>query len=539
MNAHAIARQPLNLLLSSWRAVARSWARPAPALEPYHQPEAPLRHALRKFAVVALIILIGMIYGFLIAIFPAFLYLYLALPIGLLALFVIWALPETDNAPTGAIRWLFFAIVATVSLWPNYLAIVVPPLPWVTFMRLWSIPLTLLLVISLSISTRFRTEMSEWFTTSREILVMMIIFVFLGAVTLPLTQTPFGSFNRYLISQFEWTSVFFAACFVFRKPGSVLLWAKIFCGCAIFLAVSSVIEYRNNQVPWANHIPPFLKIESELVQDILRGGVRSATGRYRVQSIFATSLNFAEFLALSTPFTLHFLIHTKRAIVRWGLLAYIPFLFWIILLTDSRLGMVGFFASILGYGFLWSYKRWRDDKTSIVVATVVYGYPAIVALFLALSLVWRRLEVMVWGGGPQQASNDARELQWIWGMRGFKEWPIGYGNGEAARVVGWTNQAGELSLDSYYLTILLDYGLIGFIAYFGMFAVAGWKSFTTGMKSKDQEIDLLLPMSIMIGVFILIKSVLSQDDNHTLMFMALGAVVALYHRFRIENGTQN
>ena len=79
------------------------WARPAPALAPYHQPEAPLRHAMRKGAVLALIILIGMIYGLLVAIFPLFLYLYLLVPVGILALIVIWALPENDNVPAKAI----------------------------------------------------------------------------------------------------------------------------------------------------------------------------------------------------------------------------------------------------------------------------------------------------------------------------------------------------------------------------------------------------------------------------------------------------
>jgi hypothetical protein len=506
------------------------WARPAPAFASYHQPVAPLRRAVKKTAAISLIILIGMIYGLLISIFPIFLYLYLAVPVGILILLVIWALPENENIPVKAINWLFFAILTTSCLWPNYIAIAIPGLPWITFMRLWSIPMTLLFVISLSMSPRFRREVSEWFTTSSPILWMMLTFVALSFLTIPMSSRPFGAFNRVLINQFELTTVFFVACYLFRKPGQVTKWARLFCGFAIFLALFSVVEYVNGQVPWANHIPSFFKIQSDLVEAILQGGARSATGQYRVQSIFTTSLNFAEFLALSTPFVLHFIMTAKRQVVQGALILYIPFSFWVIFKTDSRLGMIGFFASILIYALLWGIKRWRRDSHGLIAPALVLAYPVIVAAFFALTLIWRRLEVMVWGGGPQQASNDSRVFQWVGAMREFKEWPFGSGLGEAGELVGYYDQAGRLSLDSYYITILLDYGLIGFIAFYGMFIFAIVKAIKLGLETKDEETELLIPLGIMLTVFVIIKGVLSQEDNHTLVFIALGATIALYHR---------
>jgi hypothetical protein len=512
------------------RYLATLWTRPAPALAPYHQPVAPLRRAIKKTAAISLIILIGMIYGLLIAIFPLFLYLYLAVPVGILVLLVIWALPENENIPVKAINWLFFAMLATVCLWPNYIAIAIPGMPWITFMRLWSIPMTFLFIISLSMSPRFRREVGEWFETSPSILWMMLTFVALNFLTLPMSSHPFGAFNRVLINQFEMTMVFFVACYCFRKAGRVMQWAQIFCCFAIFLALFSVVEYINGQVPWANHIPSFFEIQSDLVEAILQGGARSATGQYRVQSIFTTSLNFAEFLALATPFMLHFIVTAKRQLIQGALVVYIPFSFWVIFKTDSRLGMIGFFASILIYALLWGIKRWRRDSHGLIAPALVLAYPVIVAAFFALTLIWRRLEVMVWGGGPQQASNDARALQWVGAVREFKQWPFGSGLGEAGELVGYFDQAGRLSLDSYYITILLDYGLIGFIAFYGMFIVAIMKAIRLGLETDDEETELLIPLGIMLTVFVVIKGVLSQEDNHTLVFMALGAAVALYHR---------
>lgn len=516
------------------RYLVSLWTRPAPALAPYHQPIAPLRRVIKKTAVISLIILIGMIYGLLISVFQIFLYLYLAVPVGILMLLVIWALPENENIPIKAINWLFFAIVATVCLWPNYIAIAIPGLPWITFMRLWSIPMTLLFVISLSMSPPFRRDVGEWFATSPWILRLLLVFIALNVLTLPLSSRPFGSFNRVIINQFEWTMVFFVACYLFRKQDKVMQWARLFCGFAVFLALFSVVEYVNGRVPWANHIPSFFKIQSELVEAILIGGARSATGQYRVQSIFSTSLNFAEFLALSTPFVLHFMMTAKRQILQSALIIYVPFSFWVILKTDSRLGMIGFFASILIYALLWGVKRWRRDSHGLVAPALVLTYPVIVAAFFALTLIWRRLQVMVWGGGPQQASNDARAIQWASAVREFKEWPFGSGLGEAGELVGYFDQAGRLSLDSYYITILLDFGLIGFIAFYGMFVIAIVKAIKVGLETDDQETEMLIPLGIMITVFVIIKGVLSQEDNHTLMFIALGAVVALCHRATVK-----
>jgi hypothetical protein len=51
------------------------------------------------------------------------------------------------------------------------------------------------------------------------------------------------------------------------------------------------------------------------------------------------------------------------------------------------------------------------------------------------------------------------------------------------------------------------------------------------------ESGLLIPISVMLLDFIVIKSVFSQQDNHPLVFMALGMLAALL--WRIRNSTQS
>lgn len=48
---------------------------------------------------------------------------------------------------------------------------------------------------------------------------------------------------------------------------------------------------------------------------------------------------------------------------------------------------------------------------------------------------------------------------------------------------------------------------------------------------------LLIPLTIALANFVVIKTILSQLDNHPLVFAMLGASVALIHRARQEEAS--
>jgi O-antigen ligase len=146
-----------------------------------------------------------------------------------------------------------------------------------------------------------------------------------------------------------------------------------------------------------------------------------------------------------------------------------------------------------------------------------------------------RLRARVWGTGAQQASTDSRIDQWNMAIPKIIKNPIGYGWARGARTLGFTNGDGVLTIDSYYLNILLEVGILGFILYYGMFGRAIWTGAKTVVQSpQSREIDLLIPLSVSLAGFIVVKSVFSQEANHPLVFMMLAAVVALAYRAKIE-----
>jgi len=94
-----------------------------------------------------------------------------------------------------------------------------------------------------------------------------------------------------------------------------------------------------------------------------------------------------------------------------------------------------------------------------------------------------------------------------------------------------------LTIDTYYLTVALEYGVLGFILYFGafLFAVGGATRYVLApFDRRNREAGFLLPAGICLINFVVIKSVFAQQDNHPLVFMVLGMALALTYRIRKE-----
>src|ERR1700748_1026945 len=120
--------------LTIWpRRFARPREAPAVALAPYHSLR---RNWLRKITGLTCLMLFCLIYGFFFSVFAPAYFVLFAAPPAILMLLVIWALPDLDWAPTRQLEWAFYATFIALIVWPNYLAIALPGLPWITLVRL-------------------------------------------------------------------------------------------------------------------------------------------------------------------------------------------------------------------------------------------------------------------------------------------------------------------------------------------------------------------------------------------------------------------
>lgn len=471
-------------------------------------------------------------YGFIFAITAPHWIVPLATPLAVMGLMAVWALPDLKTAPTSSMAGFMLAFLICLFAWPNYLAIALPGLPWVTLLRLTGIPMALLLLTCASVSKDFRTQLMETANAIPLIWRFLVVFVIIQFVTIAFSKNIPFSIQKFIVFQTNWTAIFVVSCYAFLKRGRIEFYVLTIVLLAAFVSGIGLWELHLRRLPWLGHIPSFLKIDD--AESLLASSIRRATGMYRVKSTSTTPLGLAEFLALAAPFALHLMVGRYNLFIRAIGAASVLLFTYVIKLTDARLGMAGLFVGGLTYLLGWSVARWLKEKGSLIKAAIVFAYPAFFCMAVAATFFVGKLRKSIWGTGATKASNNARQAQIDRGIPIVLEQPWGHGPGQGGRALGYYSFS-FLTIDNYYLAIALEYGIIGFILYYGMILLAIWnggKYYALHSDLRDREQALLLPITASLCTFFVIKAVFSNQDNHPLMFMMMGMVVALVYRIK-------
>lgn len=513
------------------RQYAQTLRRPAPVLPPYTPQRAGFAHALARVSAMSVVGFLCIVYGMAFGLFGQGLAVLFLVPIGILALLVIWALPDTNRPPVGLMGRLFFIATGAAVLWPNYLAIALPGLPWITVQRLVDIPMALVLLICLSISKTFRSKLATTLKAAPWVSWLMLTFFGFEVLSVIVSIGPIFSLDHFITAQISWTAMFVISAYVVRRKGAMTKWSRLLWACGLIIASIAFAEIRVRHPLWAGHIPSFLQINDPMVQSILEGAVRGT--KYRAVATFDTALALGEFLALSLTFIVHETMTTKNVTVRIAGALSIPYILASELSSGSRSGIVGSTIALALYALLWLLRR-RAGKGDIVKPVLIAFYPLGAVLFGAATFVVPALRVRMWNGGSSGYSDMARMDQVHLGIPRILHRPWGYGMAQAAQALQYYTPSGFLSIDSYYLSLFLEYGILGALVYIAMFACgaveAGWLAIQG--DDPDEETSFLVPVAISLVVFLVIKSVFAQIDNHALFFSVLGMVPALAWRHK-------
>lgn len=495
-----------------------------PVLPSYEQTRWLNRH--RKLVLSILFVAI-FFYSALFVLIGRFFLIQFVIPLVIMAAMIIWALPEREKIPDKLMCHFFVAFMIAQLIWPNYLALSISTLPWITAARLFGVPMLLLFFICLSQSTAFKQHLKAVLGASPILVKLMYATIGIAVFSVAVSTSVSSSANQLIIALINWFAVFFVGVVYFSRPGHIERFAWILWFAALFWCVMGFWEWRNSQVPWAPHIPSFLKIEDETVQRVLTGSARSATGIYRVQGKFTTSLGLAELLALITPFVIHFMLEGRTKVIQLAAAVTLPMMLWTIIATDSRLGMVGFLLSFMFYMLIWGARRWRRYSDSLMGPAVTLAYPVIFMAFVGATFTIGRLRNMVWGGGAQAASDAARQTQIDLGLQDLLVRPWGYGMGRAASAIGFTSPTGIVTIDNYFLSIALDFGVIGFFVFYAIWLIAIFRGGRIGVEETDYTRMWMIPAVLSLTNFFVIKTVFSQQEGHSVPFAILAMVVAM------------
>jgi hypothetical protein len=503
-------------------------ATPAAALPSYRQEPSPLRRLIVKTIFYVCIIFMGLFYGLSIVLLPPVLLLYVSFPILLLLALLLWAMPDESRGPVALISLGLFGFNVALFLWPDYVAVQIPGFAWISFRRLWSWFLGGVLLLCLAMSSEIRHKLRDRIDVTRPFWIMAGLYFLWHWLTIPMSGAASRSVNISINQFFIWAIPLIAAVYLFDNQKTVRRWEILVLFAGLVNCIIAVLEVENGQLLWAGHIPSFLRIQDETLQRILEGAVRD--GHYRATSVFTVSLCLAEFLSVLAPFALRRAFATNRLgpIVFW--LAFDVMLWGAILLTHSRLGIIGWLVSHAVFLLLWGWKRWTTKARDLIGPAISFAFPFGATALLISMFVVPAVRVRTLGGGSTGFSDMARQDQFEKFWPKLLHNPLGYGSGQSGVVLDYHLPGGLITVDSYFITTGIDYGLVGLTCFFGMFMYTFYLMGQTYLTSESKEAELALPIACAIAVLFIIRLVLSQSDTEPLIFVVIGMAIAVHER---------
>ena len=132
-----------------------------------------------------------------------------------------------------------------------------------------------------------------------------------------------------------------------------------------------------------------------------------------------------------------------------------------------------------------------------------------------------RVHNIVLGGSAQVGSTDARYDQWVAAIPFIESNPItGHGFALGGYVI-------NSSIDSYVTSLFVETGVPGFVFFAGLLLVSIWYGVRTYLSDMSQSGAVAGALACSFVAFTFNRIVLSQRENHTLIFSLLAIVVFL------------
>lgn len=500
---------------------------------PGYSPLSQLHYRYGLYLITLLVAVgIAYIYGALAPVFNRSVFGFYAAPIAGVYIAAIWSLPERKSFGEGLCGMMTVLFLFLYPTWPEYVSFLTSLTnAWLSPQKLLNFAILPLALIILSVSRDSRNAILDAYQTNKTLCLAIIVLSVMQIVTIPFASNPINTASS-VFKLFAYQTLFMiVAIIAFRNQRLIDTVCTLIVLSAVFLGLVSIYEVMKQKVIWPDLFPASWIIQDATTDFILAG--KSRLGQYRSVGPNATALEFAEYLAYTVPFALYLIIDKRKVFaIILGVSALVLSAIGIIN-SGSRLGIVGYIAAIGIYGLVVSWKYYQSNRNSllgpaIITMSSVIGFLSFLSIFVS-----GRISGFVFGNDSVSAgSSQARIVQWAKGLPEFVQNPIGYGYGESAIVLQYFS-SNRLTIDTYWLSVLLETGLIGFLALIVACYMAIKNTSNKYIKSSDSNLGAAL-CSLFV-TFVIIKLVLSQRYNHVLIYFFFG-IVAYY--FPEDNGNK-
>jgi O-antigen ligase len=468
-------------------------------------------------------IALGVILGFSAVILP---------PMGAFAivaaagLVLLWVMPDLPLVSSRLIRGAFFVMVVADLIIPFYYTVQFSGLPWISVRRVATFALILPFLVAVAASSEVRQQIMERVRASLLIFICAAGFLAVAALSVLTSISPTESTSALVDAILSWYVPFFAMIYIARDKNDIVFLLKIICVCAIFNTGAGVVEFFLKHRFFVDIFPKGMlatMIENNpTLANLLPNPQDFRNGLFRASSTFVTPLSFGEFQIIVIPIGLFFFLHRETLFERalGGAVAFGGIVG--IFCSGSRGGFVGVIASVAVFVTFYSIRKAVSSRGSLVPAIAallgIIGFGCVIGVIM----LSHQVHDMVLGGAAQSSSTDARYLQWAAGTPFIKSNPItGHGFGLGGLIIG----LGQI--DSYILSLVVETGVLGLVFFLGLLVLPVWYGLRNYLSDMSESGALAGALACSFIGFIMNRLVLSQKENHMLIFSLLAIVIVL------------
>lgn len=469
---------------------------------------------------------------------------FLAAPWGLLA---IGMLPLPVHLDGGRLFTVFVFLFALYFLWPQGAFIASLKLPVKHPQKIAFLLFFLVWFFAVFKVASIRQRLLERAAMAKPLIAAVAAVITLSLLSCSTSIAPLFSLYRWAQETVWVVSIFFIALSLPRTLTQVHA-ALAALSCAALLNAAFALPEtlrRKNLFERFNNLEA---IDPVTAQAILEAKFRG--GGYRAQATFDHPLLFAEFMLVVAPLACVVFVMAFR---RWKpVLVLAPLYLFGVLSTRSRVTLVVAGITLLFALIAWLVRLLRQSQRNLVpLIQTVFALPALLAMLAAAAFLGSEL---VAGRNTDEFLSSLARLEMLresWPLIQAEPW-LGYGHGAGGFVLGFADSSGMMTLDNYFLAVVLDNGMPTLIALLAALLLSFRKALGMVTASDAQVRRLGLAFAASLLTVILIKLVLGTGLNNGLMYLLMALPYVVSHiveptrsrkaeggRHAIANGTDD
>lgn len=495
-------------------------ARPRPLILFYSKLPLYFGIALATLAVAAT----ALMAGYFAAIYPAWFVLKVGIVLTSLVVWVFALLaPSHAAAPERLMKWMLNGLLLLWGAWPGYLSYKVGPLPDINPVRLLYWGLIAIWMFSMIASREFRSALWARLARFKMFFWLITLFSLWQIVSGFASEFWFYSVYYALKALIPGYVVFLVAVTIYKNLEELEQAVMMI---VIAAVIASLIGFAE-AVHGSNLFVRFFPSDPERLQGMAWIMLeKSREGALRISSTFSHPLALAEYLSMCLPLAAYLMFKGTTRARRWlGMLA-IPIIIAAIYLTHARSALiavgavVAIYAAIAGLSGMRQSRRFSHSLLGAFVLVVVAA-SSIVALGSAMQLAEGRT-------AEERGSTQARIIMYQRGVAAIDKQPLlGYGPGLAAYTIGRLPGQVNLTIDSYFLSVALESGVLGLFLYSWLLLYPIYRGSRLAMADRGRYGWLGLSFALALLAFAVEKTVLSLTNNFDFSWVLTGMLLTL------------